>query len=274
MSDWDLPLFWTVVDVVVIIIAALLGLMLKDKLKEEHQEAVTLALGLSALFIGIGMYLNYVNPLVILISVTAGYLIGFWWDLEGKMNKLGDFFKKIALKFGFAKDEKEKVKFSDAFAFASAVSLIGPLAIIGPFMEGMSNDPELLIIKIGFDFFATTVFAATMGAGVLFSFIPVFLFQGAFAMIGSLFSQYLISAECTAEMFTEFARDQVPAVCLPGREALDEMTATGGILITAMGLKVSGIREIAVLNFLPAILLTIPVTVVINFVFKLIYSAI
>jgi len=133
--------------------------------------------------------------------------------------------------------------FTNAFVTASVVSLIGPLAIMGPIQAGVTGDCNLIYTKCIFDFFATVVFAAGMGVGVLFSAFSVLLFQGAITFASSWVGQILTEA------------------------MIVEMTAVGGVLIMAMGIHVSGIKKIDVGNFL----LAIPLAPIITYLWGVVF---
>ena len=130
-----------------------------------------------------------------------------------------------------------------------------------PTIEGLTGDTALLETKMVFDGFATLVFAASLGEGVLFSAIPIFIFQGALAMLANVFSPIFLPAGCEYENVFNVPLSKVVSGCIMGRKMIDEMTAVGGVLIMAMGIKVSGLKEdLSVENFLPAIFLAIVLT--------------
>ncbi len=226
----------TIVDVVLILVAGAIGLFLRKKLPKQYEESVLFALGLTAIPIGIGLFLETGNPIIVLFSTTLGFLWGCLWRLQDRLDLVGDWLKKHS---GFLKrlvPHQEGDDFTTAFVTATVVSLVGPLAIMGPINEGMTGDCSMLYTKCVFDFFATVLFAAGLGEGVLFSAIPIFLFQGAITFAASWMGKLL-----------------TPSM-------IKEMTAAGGVLIMAMGINVAGIRKIKMGNFLPAILIAPVVT--------------
>jgi len=221
----------TVVDVVVVLVAAVLGLLLRKTLNKEHEKAVLTALGLAAIPIGVYLFLETENPLVGLISIPAGFLWGCLWRLEERLESLGDWLKKHSRFLERLIPHREEDDFTAAFVYATVVSLIGPLAVMGPIRAGTLGDCEMLYTKCIFDGFATVIFAAAMGEGVLFSAIPILLFQGLLT----------VAASWVSPIFTE--------------TIVAEMTAVGGVMIMAMGIKVSGMMQLKMANFLPALLL-------------------
>ena len=136
---------------------------------------------------------------------------------------------------------------AEGFVTASLIFVIGSMAIIGALDSGLRNDHNVLITKGIIDGFMAIILASTLGIGVLLSAIPVLLYQGAIALFAGVISTYIPS------------------------EALDlfikEMTATGGVMILAIGLNIAGLTKIRVANLLPAIVM-VGVIVAIIFPFQ------
>jgi len=220
----------TVVNVGVILIAGVVGLFLRGRLSKRYEEAVILALGIAAIPLGISLFLETKNPLVVLISVTVGFFLGCLWRLQDRFDRVGDWLKEHTRFLEKVVPHRKEDNFTNAFVTASVVFLVGPLALMGSFQAGVTGDCTLIFTKCIFDFFATLIFAAGMGEGVLFSALSVLLFQGAITLLSSLVGQVLTDA------------------------MIAELTAVGGVMIMAMGINVSGIRNIKMGDFLPAIL--------------------
>jgi uncharacterized membrane protein YqgA involved in biofilm formation len=174
---------------------------------------------------------RYVNALpkgwtllVILASLLIGGLIGSAAKLENRLDQFGEFLRN---KFG----AHESSTFLEGFVSASLLFAIGPLAILGSISDGMSNGIDQLLLKSSLDFFAAMAFAASLGWGVAASAIPVGIYQGVWTVIGlglgSIMSGYQI----------------------------DAMTIVGGLMLVSIGLRLLKIREIAVGNLLPALIL-------------------
>lgn len=227
----------TLIDCLVIVVAGLLGLLLRRSFvgrsskSKEIEQVVCIALGLTAIPIGVSLFLKTANPLVILLSITLGYLWGYLWKLHDHLNGVGDYLKRYSKYLDKFFPSREGESFTNAFVVASVVSLVGPLAVMGPLEAGLNGNLNLLYTKCVFDGFATAVFALGMGTGVVFSFIPVLIFQGAITLASSFVGPLLTEA------------------------VVAEMTAAGGVMIMAMGISVAGIKELKMGDFLPAILL-------------------
>jgi uncharacterized membrane protein YqgA involved in biofilm formation len=139
------------------------------------------------------------------------------------MRALGDFFQRRLKGMGST--------VSEAFVTSSLVFCVGPLTILGSLDNGLVGDPTKLVIKSTLDGFAALAFGATLGWGVLLSVFTVLIFQGAISLGAGALAPVLGS----------------------GSEALIELTATGGLILIAIGLRLLKIRELRTANFLPAL---------------------
>jgi uncharacterized membrane protein YqgA involved in biofilm formation len=176
-------------------------------------------------------------PLLIVIgAILIGGIIGSALKIEQRLENFGSFLQKRFARKG-SKDSKEK--FITGFVNASLVFTIGPLAILGALSDGLGQGIEQLATKSILDGFASLAFAASLGWGVALSAIPVGIWQGlltvlAFA-VGSVVSAPVISA----------------------------LTATGGVLLLGVGLRLLQLRQVAVGNMLPALIVAPILTILI-----------
>ena len=125
---------------------------------------------------------------------------------------------------------RQRGTFAKAFVTSSLLYCVGPLAILGALQDGLRGDYTLLLTKSGLDGIASVAFASTLGIGVLFSALPVLAYQGSLTIGASLLAPYLTTS------------------------VVNEMTATGGLLILGIGLNMLKVTKIKVGNMLPAIL--------------------
>jgi uncharacterized membrane protein YqgA involved in biofilm formation len=229
----------TLVNVVAIIIGTTLGVLLGNRLSEKTSRVVTDGLGLVVLVLGGLNVMSLLDeelvsavgpgiPLLIVIgAILIGGIIGSALQIEQRLEKLGAFLQKKFAKKG-SKGSKEK--FITGFVNASLVFTIGPLAILGALSDGLGQGIEQLATKSILDGFASLAFAASLGWGVALSAIPVGLWQGLITVlafsVGAVVSAPLISA----------------------------LTATGGVLLLGVGLRLLQIRQVAVGNMLPALI--------------------
>ena len=214
----------TIINVATILLGGFLGLLLGNRLSEKVRYTVMMALGLFTLAYGIRLFMDTGNALVVLISMLIGVLLGEWWRIEDGLSHVGVFLEK---KFN-RKKGLESAKFIRGFLTASLLFLIGPMAILGSFQDGLTGDYNTLVIKSIMDGFAAIAFASSLGVGVLFSSLPIFIYEGGLSLL--------------ATQLQPIMSDQV----------LAEFSAIGGIML--MGIAVSSlleIKKIRVANFLP-----------------------
>lgn len=223
-----------------IVIGALSGRLFKN-IPESMQQTVMSVIGLVVAVLGIQMGVSSSNFIIIVISLVVGTVIGEWLDLEGKFNRFGKWVESL---FG---KRAQQGTIAEGFVTATLIFVIGSMAIIGALDSGLRNDHNVLITKGIIDGFMSIILASTLGIGVLLSAVPVFFYQGAIALFAGVISTY------------------IPP------EALDlyikEMTATGGVMILAIGLNITGLTKIRVANLLPAIVM-VGIVVAIMFPFQ------
>ncbi|MHB8171691.1 MAG: DUF554 domain-containing protein [Thermincolia bacterium] len=211
----------TIVNVAAIIAGGLVGVALKRGIPENIKNTVMQGIGLAVVLIGLQMALQTRNPMIVIGSLVIGGIIGELIAIEDKLQKLG-----LWLEDKVGRDKGEVAK---AFVSTSLIYCVGAMAITGSIEDGMNGDPRILFAKSMLDGFSAIIFASTMGIGVVFSSVPVLLYQGTISLLAG-WASALLSGPVTAEM-----------------------TATGGLLILGIGINILGLKEIRVGNLLPAI---------------------
>lgn len=220
----------TVVNSVAIVVGGILGAFFQGVIKEKAKETVMAGLGLAVVLIGLTMALKTGNPLVVIGSLVLGGLVGEWIDIEAKLLR---FAKKIENRF-----VKGESRLAQAFVTTSLVYCVGAMAVTGSLESGISGAHGTLYAKAMLDGISAVVFASSLGIGVVLSSIPVFLYQGTITLLAAWISQWL---------------SQTPS-------ALIEMSATGGLLIVAIGLNILNIKQIRVGNLLPALVFAVVIS--------------
>ncbi len=208
-----------------VIVGSLLGLLIGKRFTEKLNTMVMHALGLVTLLIGFKMALKTENILLVIGSLAFGGIVGEILKIEEGLERLGDFIKSKA-KF-------ESSTFVLGFVTSSLVFCVGPMTILGSIKDGMTGDASILYAKSILDGFASIAFASALGIGVIFSALTVLIFQGSLTLLGANLS---------------FLTDP---------KILNELTATGGLIIVGIGLNLLGIKKIKVGNFLPALVLAV-----------------
>ncbi|WP_342025840.1 DUF554 domain-containing protein [Cytobacillus pseudoceanisediminis] len=221
-------LLGTLVNGLLIIIGTLLGKLL-HRIPESMKGTVMHAIGLAVMVLGLQMGLKSENFLVVILSLVFGAVIGEYFALEDKLNKLGDWLES---KIG----SKGQGSISQGFVTATLIFVIGAMAIIGALDSGIRGDHSVLYTKSIIDGFTSLILTTTLGIGVLFSAFPVMLYEGLIALFTTQIDRF------------------VPQLLMDS--FIKEMTATGGIMIFAIGLNLTGITKIRVANLLPGIVVT------------------
>jgi uncharacterized membrane protein YqgA involved in biofilm formation len=212
----------TAINVVAVLVGGGIGTLAGSKLPEGVRRTAMQAIGIVTLLVGVSNFLEYGNPLVPLVSVVAGLVVGELLGIEAKLRSLGD-----TLQRRFSKGESPV---SRAFVTTSLLFCVGPLTVIGSLQDGLNGDYSLLALKSALDFIAALTFASVLGWGVLLSAGTVLFVQGSLTLgAGSL------DAVITESM-------------------ISATTATGGILILGLGLTLLDLKEVRVANMLPALL--------------------
>lgn len=224
MPDFVLPV-GSLVNGAAIIGGASIGMAFGRHFPERLRTLVFQALGLCTLVIGMQMGLKMANPLVIIFSLVLGGIVGVGVGLEDFLGSLGDRFKRLV--------RSDNSVFTDGLMTAFLLFAIGPMAVLGPFDEGLRADPTVLYTKSMLDGFASIALASSFGSGVLFSFIPLLIYQiGLTLLAGTL-----------QPVFT-------PAV-------ISEFSALGGVLILGIGINVMGLASIRLGDLLPSLVVVV-----------------
>lgn len=222
----------TIVNSIAIIAGAFVGILLKKGIKEQYTKTIMDGMGLSVVVIGIMGAIKMDNLILVIASIVVGSIVGEMLDLDKRLENLGNNMEK---RFG-----KGDSNFSKGFIMASLVYCIGAMAILGALESGLAGNHETLYAKSVLDGISAIIFASTLGIGVAFSAVAVFVYQGAITILASSVKDLL-----------------TPIV-------ITEMSAVGGILIMAIGVNILGIKKVKIANMLPAIFIPILYYMVIN----------
>lgn len=184
-------------------------------------------IGLAVIALGLQMGFKSENFLIVIISLVIGAVLGEWWALDDKLAAVGKWLEKKMGSTGTG-------SISQGFVTATLIFVIGAMAIIGALDSGIRNDHNVLYTKAIIDGFTALILSTTLGIGVIFSVIPVVLYQGTIALFATQINQLV-----PQELMDAF---------------IVEMTGTGGMMIFAIGLNLVGLTKIRVANLLPSIL--------------------
>lgn len=224
----------TIVNSLAIIVGSLLGIGIKKGIKDDYKNTIMDGIGLAVIVIGIMGGIKSENIILVIGSVVLGSIIGEVIGIENKLDNLGN---SLQSKFG-GKDSN----FSKGFVTASLVYCVGAMAIVGSLESGIQGNHETLFAKSILDGISAVIFASTLGIGVAFSSLPVFIYQGSITLLAN------------------FVKDLLTT------QVVNEMSAVGGLLIMAIGINILGIKKIKVGNMLPAVFIPIIYYILVNLV--------
>ncbi len=213
------------VNAVGIALGSLVGVAFGSRLPERIRTIVFQGLGLCTLVLGLKMALPTQQPLIVIFSIVIGSAAGEALKLESRLMRVGDILK--------ARLRSSNPLFTDGMVNASVLFCIGAMAIVGSFDEGIRGDRAVVFSKTLIDSFAALALASAYGIGVLFSALPVLIYQGSLTVLAGTFQQWLDPATMT------------------------ELTAVGGTLIIGIALNMLEVTHIALSNMLPSLLAVI-----------------
>lgn len=211
----------TVVNTLAILAGGTVGLMINRGLNKSYQETIMQGMALVILVIGISNALETQNMILVIASVVIGSFLGSLLKIEAKLESLGQFLQ--------SKVGGSTSNIAVAFVSTSLIFCVGAMAIVGALESGIHNQHDTLFAKSMLDGISSIIFASTLGVGVLFSALAVFIYQGSLTLLAGLLAHWFVPALIT------------------------EMSAIGGILIIAIAINILEIKKIKVGNMLPAI---------------------
>jgi hypothetical protein len=229
----DINVLGTIVNTIAIILGSLTGYFFKNLIPERFSESIMKSISLAIVLIGIKMAIGTGNVLLVICSMVIGTLMGEVVDIESKLEGAGD---KLQNRI------KGDSNISQGLVTSSLMYCVGSMAIIGAIEGGLLGKHDVLFAKSLLDGIISIALTASLGIGVIFSSIPVFLYQGSIVLLaGSL-------------------RDVLTDV------VINEMSAVGGLLIMSLGLNVIIKERIKVGNMLPALFIPLIYYVAISFI--------
>ncbi|UBM61798.1 DUF554 domain-containing protein [Candidatus Sulfidibacterium hydrothermale] len=215
----------TLVNVATVIVGSLTGLLLKSRLPDRFIKIFFQVIGLFTLYLGVSMALKSTHVLQMVFSLIIGAVIGESLHLDRGLEKMADVIKK--------RFKSKNERFTDGLLTAFLLYCMGSLTILGAIEEGMNGDPHLLLIKSLMDGVSSIALASGLGIGVLFSAVPLLIFQGGITLLAMWLGDFF------------------PAVMIT------ELSAVGGILLLGLGIDILGIKKIKVINMLPALVVIV-----------------
>jgi uncharacterized membrane protein YqgA involved in biofilm formation len=231
--------FGTIVNAGTIVAGGLLGLTVGSLISRRVQATLVSGMAVGTMFIGAGATFSKMlisasggsfetrGALMLVMSLAAGAVAGELVDIDGRFERFGEWLKRVS------HNEKDK-SFLDGFVTASLTFCIGAMAILGALEDGLRGDPSLLYLKATMDGIFTIALTASLGKGVLFSAIPILIFEGSITLASSLLRPVMTS------------------------DVLDAISLVGGVLIFCVGWNILwNEKKIRVANLLPSLVVAI-----------------
>ncbi len=215
----------TIVNVLAVLVGGSLGLILNKRLPERFVKIFFQIIGLFTLFLGISMALKTSHVMHMIIALVTGGLIGEGLGIDRWFERWGNILKK--------KIKTGNERFTEGLLTAFLLYCMGSLTILGAIEEGMGGSPRLLLIKSLMDGVSSIALASGLGIGVLFSAVPLLIYQGGLTLL------------------TMGLGDFVPQLFIT------ELSAVGGVLLIGLGINILEIKKINVMNMLPALVMII-----------------
>ena len=210
------------VNFITVVAGTLVGLVAGKFLNERIRAATMSAVALITIGIAVPGLMNSTKPLVPILSLVIGTVIGEALDIDRAVNRLGD---KLQEKF------RGKGKITEGFVTGTLVFAVGAMTIMGSLDSGLKNDHTILIAKSVIDGISSIIFASTMGIGVAFAGVSVFVIEGGISLLASL----------VAPLLTEVV--------------INEITFVGSLLILGISFNLLGVTKLKLLNMMPAMFL-------------------
>ena len=230
----------TAVNVATVLLGSTIGVLLGNRLPVRTRDVVTDALGLVTLLIAGTSAIAVLDDdlsravgssapmLIVLGSLLVGGIVGSLLHLEQRVEGFGGWLQS---RLSGARGSLERHRFIEGYVSASLLFCTGPLTILGSLNDGLGNGADQLYLKAVLDGFGAIAFAASFGWGVAASALTIVVVQGGLTLVAWLLG------------------DVLPAPHLAA------LTATGGLLLVGVALRLLRIREIPVADLLPALAL-------------------
>ncbi|MBQ3456138.1 MAG: DUF554 domain-containing protein [Synergistaceae bacterium] len=226
----SIPAGGTVFNCIAVILGSSIGLLAGKFIPEKTNDTIFSCLGLFTIYVGINMMLKMEHSIAVLLSLVIGAVTGELLGIEEKLNSLGDFLK--------SKMKTSNAKFTEGFVSATLLFCVGSMAILGAIEDGLRHNPEILMTKGIMDCIAGSMFAGAYGVGVMFSGVPLFVYQGA-STLGASWAVSFITESMYANI-----------------------SGIGGLMIMGIGLNMMKITRLKLGDMLPGLVYVVFLTMI------------
>ncbi len=229
--------FGSIINTAAVIAGGISGVVLKKGIPENCQKILMQACGIATIFIGVsgtlkemlvinGSSIETKGTFLLILSLVLGGLAGSLLSIENRLERLGELLKK---KLHSEKD----TQFVEGFVTSTLVICIGAMAIVGAIEDGLTGNFSTLTAKAILDFVIVMIFASTLGKGVVFSALPLFLYQGAITLLAAILGDFMSPS------------------------LISDISFVGSALIFCVGVNIAFGKKFNVGNLLPALLVPV-----------------
>jgi uncharacterized membrane protein YqgA involved in biofilm formation len=216
-----MKLLGTLINVGAVVVGSLVGVFFHARLPKRLTTIAFQGIGLFTLFIGFTMAAKTKHLLILIFAIVLGAITGELAGLETHLNRFGDWIK--------ARTKSKSARFTEGMVTAFLLFCMGSMTVLGAIEEGLGGRPNLLAAKSVLDGFASLALAASLGIGVLFSVIPLLIYQGGLTLLAG--SLHAVMSDIV----------------------VNEVSAAGGLILIGLGITILEIKRLKVLNMLPAL---------------------
>lgn len=211
----------TLVNTATIVIGSAVGALARRGLGKRYQEILYAAMGLAAVGIGVNAIVTSMSqsiyPVLFIASLAIGGVLGTAIDIDGRFSRF------------VSKRSKDGEGLAQGLSTAIMIFCIGALSILGPINSALYGDETYLLTNATLDLVTSMVLASSFGFGIAFAAIVLFCWQGAIWLLAGFLVPFLDGG------------------------LMVEITLVGGFMILASGLGILKVKEIPVMNLLPAL---------------------
>lgn len=226
----------TIVNTAAIALGTIVGTLLHTGIKEKYKRVLFDSLGLASIVIGLNASISHMKesqyPILFILSIAIGGIVGTWLDLNGRFHRLIKRHSRVSSSATNTSDGQQS-SFANGLITASLLYCIGPLSMLGPVVSALEGNNTLLFTNATLDFVSSCVFASSYGMGMILSAVILFLWQGTFYLVALISSQAISNA------------------------LMSELLITGGLLIISSGLSLLNLKDCKTLNLIPSLLIPI-----------------
>ena len=227
----------SLVNFVAILVSGIVGSVIKRGIPKRIVDTVLAGMGLCVVYVGVsGLHLGEsgMNPLVIILSIGIGAVLGELLDIDGMLNRFGSFLESKLVRNAGEGDRHSRL--GEAFVTTTLIFCVGAMAINGALMSAQGSH-DILFAKSVIDAITCLALATTLGIGCCLSAFSTLIYQGGLTL---LFYALMSFVNSSSPMYTSI---------------INHIGTTGSLIIIAIGLNMLGVTRIKTANYIPAMLL-------------------